>query len=107
MHFVLEIDAHVLLHQLNRSGTDLPEILITRWLAWIRLFDFDIRHIPNTKHIVADGLSRRPRTQSDNDDKEYEMDIDDFINAEFFSINIYLISARRAPKFDDIYFFRS
>jgi hypothetical protein len=30
MYFVLKIDAHVLLHQLNRFGTDLPGTLITR-----------------------------------------------------------------------------
>jgi hypothetical protein len=69
------------------------------------LFDFDIRHIPGTKHTVADGFSRRPRTQSDNDDEEYEVDIDDFINAELFTISVYPISARRALEFDDTYFF--
>jgi hypothetical protein len=105
--FQQEINAHVLLHQLNRFGTDLPGALVTRWLTWIRLFDFDIRHIPGIKHTAADGLSRRPKTQSDNDDEEYEVNIDDFIDAELFSISIYPIFARRAPEFDDIYFFRS
>jgi hypothetical protein len=62
MYFVLEIDAHVLLYQLNRFGTDLPGTLVTRWLAWIRLFDFDVRHIFGIKHTVADGFFRRPRT---------------------------------------------
>jgi hypothetical protein len=70
------------------------------------LFDFDVRHIPGIKHIAADSFSRRPRTQSDNDDEEYEMDIDDFIDAEFFSISVCPISARRAPELDDTYSFR-
>jgi hypothetical protein len=35
------------------------------------------------------------------------MDIDDFIDTEFFSISVCPISARRALEFDDIYFFRS
>lgn len=39
VHFTLEVDAQVLAAQLNRSGTDLPGALVTRWLAWIRLFD--------------------------------------------------------------------
>jgi hypothetical protein len=71
------------------------------------LFNFNIRHIPGIKHTATDDFSRRPKTQSNNDDKEYEVNIDDFINAEFLSINICPISIRRALKFDDTYFFRS
>ena len=53
-------------------------VLVTRWIAWIRLFDFDVRHVPGTKHGAADGLSRRPATATD-DDRSSE-DIDDFID---------------------------
>jgi hypothetical protein len=35
------------------------------------------------------------------------VNIDDFIDAELSSISVYPISARRASKLDDIYFFRS
>ena len=70
------------------------------------MFDFNVRYIPGIKHTAADGFSRRLKTQSDNDDEEYEVDIDDFIDAEFFSISVYPIFARRGPEFDDIYFFR-
>ena len=71
------------------------------------MFDFNIRYIPSIEHTAADSLSRRLKTQSDNNDEEYEVDIDDFINAKLSSISVYLISARRAPEFDDIYFFHS
>ena len=60
VHFVLETDANVLVAQLNRSATDLPGSLVTRWIAYIRLFDFKVRHIPGKKHTAADGLSQRP-----------------------------------------------
>ena len=50
-----------------------------RWLAWIRLFDFEVRYVPGTKYIVVDDLSRRPRTKSDDIDEEYIEDIDNFI----------------------------
>jgi hypothetical protein len=70
------------------------------------LFDFDIRHILDIKYIAADNFSRRPKTQSNNDDEKYEVDIDDFIDAELFLISVYPISARRVPELDDIYFFR-
>ncbi len=50
-----------------------------RWLAWIRLFDFKVRYIPDTKYIIVDGLSRRPRIKSDDINEEYTEDINDFI----------------------------
>ena len=54
---MLETDASVLVAQLNRSATDLPGALVTRWIAYIRLFDFEVRHVPRTKHTAANGLS--------------------------------------------------
>src|SRR5271156_2249386 len=88
VHFVLETDASVLVAQLNRSATDLPGALVTRWIAYIRLFDFEVRHVPGSKHTAADGLSRRPRTKSDDVDEEHEVDIDDFIDAELNAFSI-------------------
>ena len=70
------------------------------------MFDFNVRYIPGIKYIAADDLSRRPKTQSDNNDEKYEVDIDDFIDTELFSISVCLISARRVPELDDTYFFR-
>jgi hypothetical protein len=89
--FILEIDAKVLAAQFNRSGTDLPGALITRWLAWIRLFDFEIRYVPGTKHTAADGLSRRPRSKSDDEDEKHEMDINDYIDAELNCVRVFPI----------------
>jgi hypothetical protein len=57
VHFVLETDANVLVAQLNRVATDLPGALVTRWIAWIRLFDFEVRHVKGSKHTATDGLS--------------------------------------------------
>jgi hypothetical protein len=92
VRFILEVDANVLAAQLNRSGTDLPSALLTRWLAWIRLFDFEVRHVPGNKHTAADGLSRKPRTASDDIDEMYEEDIDDFIAAELNTLSIRPVS---------------
>jgi len=73
---------------LNRLATNLPGALITRWLEWIRLFDFNVQHVPRRKYTVADGLSRRPRTALDDVDEAAEIDIDDFINAELNCVRV-------------------
>ena len=89
IRFVLETDAEVLVAQLNRSGTDLPGALVTRWIAWIRLFDFDVRHVKGKKHTAADGLSRRPHTQQEQEEIAREVDIDEWIEAELGSLRMY------------------
>jgi ribonuclease HI len=93
VRFVLETDANVLVAQLNRSATDLPGALVTRWIAYIRLFDFVVRHVPGNKHTATDGLSRRPRTESDDIDEANEVDIDDFIDAEINAFQVAPITA--------------
>ena len=88
-HFLLEIDAKVLVAQLNRAATDLPGALVTRWIAWIRLFDFEVVHVKGTKHTAADGLSRRPRTASDDLDEIEAGDIDDWVTMELEYLQIF------------------
>lgn len=92
VRFILETDARVLVAQLNRSGTDLPGVLVTRWTAWIQLFDFEVLHVPGRKHSAADGLSRRPPTAADLAEAEAETDIDDFILTELNSLRVSPIS---------------
>jgi hypothetical protein len=46
VRFLFEADANTLVHQLHLSTNDLPRALVTRWIAWIRLFDFDVKHVP-------------------------------------------------------------
>jgi hypothetical protein len=60
VQFTVETDAKTLVAQLQRSATDLPGALVTRWLALLNLWDFDIVHVAGKKNVVADALSRRP-----------------------------------------------
>lgn len=92
VHFILETDANTLVAQLNRAATDLPGALVTRWLAWIRLFDFEVKHVRGSTHTAADGLSRRPRMEDDN--SEEGTDIDEFIAIELDCVGIAPISTR-------------
>jgi hypothetical protein len=85
VHFILETDANVLVAQLNRAATDLPGALVTRWLAWIRLFDFEVRHVKGSRHTAADGLSRRPANPASEPE---DTDVDKFIARELDSLGI-------------------
>jgi hypothetical protein len=67
----------VLMAQLNRAATNHLNALIMRWLAWIRLFDFKVRHVPEKQHIVADALSRRLRHPKDTRSSKEGEDIND------------------------------
>ena len=98
VHFILETDTKVLVAQLNRAATDLPGALVTRWIAWIRTFDFEVRHVKGKTHTAADGLSRRPRTESDDLDEQYEGDIDDWITAELDYLGISASSVEEEKK---------
>ena len=39
--------------------------MVRRWLAYIRLFSFDIEHVAGVKHKGPDALSRRPGTEEE------------------------------------------
>ena len=96
VHFVLELDANTLVAQLNQAATDVPGALVTRWLAWIRLFDFDVKHVAGRKHSAADGLSRRPRMSLD--PEKDEVDVDDFIDAELNTLRIVHCNPAKEDK---------
>ncbi|KAJ5110888.1 hypothetical protein N7532_001423 [Penicillium argentinense] len=90
VHFTLEIDAKTLVAQLNRSATDLPGALVTSWIAWIRLFDFDVHHVPGRKHGAADALSRRPYSAEEIAEQKNEEDVDEFILAEISTLRVMM-----------------
>jgi len=50
-------------------------------------------HVPRKKHIVADRLLRRPQTESDDVDKQYKVDIKDFVDAELGALSITPVQA--------------
>ncbi|KIW21975.1 uncharacterized protein PV07_12622 [Cladophialophora immunda] len=84
--FVVETDAVTLAAQLNRQSTDLPGAVVNQWLAWIRGFAFDVRYVLGKNNVVADALSRRPRTQEDLEEAEEESDIDDWLEVRMLVV---------------------
>jgi hypothetical protein len=74
IHFKVEVDAKFLKQTINTPG--LPNAAMSRWVSYIQLFDFELEHVPATKHHGPDGLSRRPAADNDsiNTDEELEPD---------------------------------
>jgi len=71
-HFTVEMDAQTLVWILNQPPNDLLNALLIRWAAYIRLFDFDVRHVPGPKNGVADALSQRGKGLEDEHEDENE-----------------------------------
>src|SRR5579859_2493960 len=69
-HFQVETDSQTLVWLLNQPLNDLPNAMMTRWLAYIRLFDFTPKQIHGHKNGVADGLSQRGHALDDDEDDE-------------------------------------
>ena len=84
-HFILEMDSRTLTWILNQLLTDLPNMVMTRWIAYIHLFDFEVRHVPGKVNLAADALSQRgPVTGNDSE----EEDIEKFLDAEIANVQV-------------------
>ena len=81
--FSIQTDSQALVWLLNQPPNDLPNAMMTRWLAYIRLFDFDVAHVPGNKNGAADGLSRRGRAPEDESDE----DPDDYFESRLYSVS--------------------
>jgi hypothetical protein len=93
VHFIVETDSKTLIAQLNRSATDVPGALITRWLALLNLWEFDIRHVAGRKNVVADALSRRPEGPDWEPPLQSEDDADEMVDRLLGSLRISATTA--------------
>jgi hypothetical protein len=120
VRFRVEIDARTLVYQVNLPANDLPGAMVTRWIAWIRLFDFDVVHMLGKQHSAADGLSRRKGTEEDVAEAEAEdpEEVKEFLDQQLFAcrvsvqdpasmqkpihLRVQLISGKYAGKWEEI-----
>jgi len=79
---LVEIDAKTLVHQLNQPASDLPGLVVNRWLAWIRMFSFEIKHVAGKRHGGPDGLSRRRRLVEDLEEEEGVEELEEGMDAD-------------------------
>ena len=95
VRFTVETDAKTLVAQLQRSASEMPGALITRWLAYLNTWDFDIVHVAGKKNVVADALSRRPEPEGWEPPSESEEDVDDLIDSAINSVALHLPNHER------------
>ncbi len=93
--FILKTNARVLVVQLNRFNTNFSDALVTRWLAWIRLFDFEIRHVLDIKHTAADDLFRKSSSFNDLKKVAEEKNIDDWVNTQLDCVRVFFVFAAK------------
>ena len=56
--FILETDARSVVQMLN--APDILDNTLYRWVAFIKSFDFDVRHVSGRENAGPDALSHRP-----------------------------------------------
>ena len=56
VHFIVETDVKLIIGMLNKP--DLPSDVASHWVAFLKMFDFNIRHIKGKDNEVTDALSR-------------------------------------------------
>jgi hypothetical protein len=77
---------------LNWLSTNLSSAFITRWIAWIRLFDFNVHHVSEAKHTAIDDLFKKSTLSADITEIEVEENINDWIKTWKNCVRVYSIT---------------
>ena len=86
-NLVVEVDALYIKDMLHNPDL-VPSAAVNRWIAGILLFNFQLRHVAGTSHTAADGLSRRPRADSEPIDDPDEAE--DFVDRAYsFAMEVH------------------
>lgn len=83
-HFTIEVDAQALIQMVN-SPDPLPNAAMNRWLAYIALFSFNMKHVKAERHQFPDALSRVRGSGSDTTAE----DANDMISLGSFAIELH------------------
>jgi hypothetical protein len=73
--FTVEMDCQSVKGMINNPDIQ-PTAVLNRWIAGIKLFDFDLVHVPAKDFGGPDGLSRRPLGEGEHVDGE---DVDEWL----------------------------
>jgi len=106
----VEVDAKYIKGMLNEPDLQ-PNAAINRWIQGILLFDFTLVHVPATKHVGPDALSRRPLGEGEVVNDEDDSWLDDIalwisiINSSDDPATILSTIVAEDRKLMDIYHF--
>ncbi len=89
---------------MNRSDTNFSDALVTRWLVWIRFFDFDVRHVLDIKHTAADDLFKKSFSFNDLKKVAEEKNIDDWVNTQLDCVRVFFVSTAEEESFSILIF---
>ena len=70
---IVEVDAKYIKGMINNPDLQ-PNATINRWIAGCLLFDFELVHVPASRHQGPDGLSRRRQAPEDEQDSDSEQE---------------------------------
>jgi hypothetical protein len=76
--FIVEVDAQYLKGML-KNPEHAPSATVNRWVAIVKLHDFELVHVPAVKFKGPDGLSRRAVTDKERDEAEDEADFEEWV----------------------------
>ncbi|MBW0499088.1 hypothetical protein O181_038803 [Austropuccinia psidii MF-1] len=71
-HLELKVESKSLIEMINTPF--LPHAPMRRWVAFIKLFSFDLVHKPGKNFTITDGISRRPKNSEYEDEYAPEFD---------------------------------
>jgi hypothetical protein len=96
--FVVEVDAQYIKGMINNPDA-LPNATLNRWIAYILLFSFTLRHIPAERHKAPDGLSRRDPAEGEEPETEEEVNRD---LEEIFACYVTSLSPKEDDSFEHV-----
>jgi hypothetical protein len=88
-NLTVEVDAKCIKGMINNPDLQ-PNVTVNRWIAGILLFQFNLIHVPATKHAGIDSLSRRPPAEND---PEEDDDHEDWVGRTY-SFGVTLLNER-------------
>jgi hypothetical protein len=82
--FIMQMDTQTLVWLLNQPLNDLPTAFLTRWLSYIHLFDFQVKHVRGKRNGAAQGVSQRGFSSFNSLDND---DIDTFFDSSLYAVS--------------------
>jgi hypothetical protein len=91
-NLTIEVDAKYIKGMLNNPDV-LPSATLNRWIAYIQLFQFKLKHVPKELHKGPDGLSRRAHAEEDGEDPT-QAEFEEEVERRFETLAILASEAR-------------